>query len=190
MSRRLLSTLGAAPVVVKVYKDSETYGYVARLYLDGVEHEPASYEDSDLEGVKHTAADMLQRSQAHRTALDAAASPKFTSAATLCAAVRDARGDCLDALRKDRDTRSLWLVSRGAWVRIQGTQGSTLNDGDDQEFTGTQAEFAELLKLREREDCAGVYIEGGYNGATDGQAYAAGDYEPWVGEWSVALWAR
>lgn len=115
---------------------------------------------------------------------------KHPTRAALADAVRAARGDCLDSLRRDRETRRLWLVSRGAWVRTLDAQGEANDDACHWEFKPTAACFARIAALRDNPDVSAVYIEGGFNGAENGQDYAAGSYDPWVGEWSVTCWTR
>lgn len=116
--------------------------------------------------------------------------PRHADAKALARAVSMARSDCLDALRRDRDTRRLWLVSRGAWVRTIGPDGNASNESDTWEFKPTAACYAEIMALRTDPAVTAVYIEGGFNGAETGQDYADGAYDPWVGEWSVACWVR
>ena len=115
---------------------------------------------------------------------------KFTTATAIGEAVRDARSDCRDALRKDPDTRRLWIVSRGAWVRTVGLNCDATNEDGAWEFKPTLQCLRRMAALRDDPQCGGVYIEGGFNAAETGQDYAAGSYDPWVGEWSVAVWTR
>lgn len=110
--------------------------------------------------------------------------------AALADAVKAARSDCLDTLRRNRETRRLWLVSRGAWVRTIGRDGDASNGDGEWEFKPTRACFDRMAALRDDPTCTAVYIEGGFNGAETGQAYRDGEYDPWIGEWSVAFWLR
>lgn len=114
---------------------------------------------------------------------------KFKNATAIKDAVRAARGDCLDTLRRDRDTRSLWLVSRGACIRWVSEAGEA-SEADAWPFKGTVAEFVAMSKMATDPSVAGIYIEGGYNGAESGRDYADGAYDPWVGEWSVAVYVK
>jgi len=115
---------------------------------------------------------------------------KFANAAALAEAVKAARGDCRDALKRDKETRSLWIVSRGAWVRTMGKNGDASNETDSWDYKPTVRLFNELAELRNNPEVSAVYIEGGFNGAASGQDYADGAYDPWIGEWSVTLWVR
>ena len=115
---------------------------------------------------------------------------KHPTRVTLDLAVRAARSDCLDALRRDRETRRFWLVSRGAWVRTIGLDGNASNENDTWAFEPTAACFAEIAALRDDPAVSAVYVEGGFNGAETGRDYADGAYDPWIGEWSVACWVR
>jgi hypothetical protein len=115
---------------------------------------------------------------------------KFSTYAALADAVRGARSECLDALRKDPDTRSSWLVSRGAWIRTIGLDGDASNGDGEWEFKPTKACYDRLIGLRDDPAVTAVYIEGGHNAAETGADYAAGSYDPWVGEWTVTVWNR
>ncbi len=110
--------------------------------------------------------------------------------AALADAVSAARSDCLDFLRRQPETRRLWLVSRGAWVRTIGLDGNASNESDTWDFKPTAKCFAELAALRNDPNVSAVYVEGGFNGAESGRDYADGAYDPWVGEWSVPVWSR
>jgi len=114
---------------------------------------------------------------------------KFNTATALKQAVSAARGDCLDALRKDPDTRRLWLVSRGACIRWVNKCGEA-SEADAWPFNGTAAELAKMRELAGRLEVDGIYIEGGFNGAESGRDYADGAYDPWGGEWSVCVFFR
>lgn len=114
---------------------------------------------------------------------------KYPNATALKADVAAARADCKDALRRDPDTSRLWLVSRGAWVRTIDAKGEA-NETDSWPFLGTAWEFVQLTALTARPDISAIYIEGGFNAAESGRDYADGNYDPWVGEWSVAVFNR
>lgn len=114
---------------------------------------------------------------------------KFPNAAELKRQVSAARTDCLDHLRREPETRHLWLVSRGACVRYTDKHGEP-NGCDEWPFTGTAAEFKRLQDLANEPGTHAVYIEGGFNAAESGRDYADGIYDPWVGEWSVAVYVK
>jgi len=53
--RKLLNKFIAHPIVVRVYEEFEWEEYVARLYINGKEHEDSSYHTNDREDCVGTA---------------------------------------------------------------------------------------------------------------------------------------
>lgn len=62
---RTIQTLEAGNVKVKLCRDSDWQEYQARLFVDGVEREAASYHTGDWPDVLATGKHMLQEAVAH-----------------------------------------------------------------------------------------------------------------------------
>lgn len=70
MGTRLVERIGfdqAAPIMTaKVYRDTESEGYVVRFYKNGVHRPQADYETSDKDDAIRTAEFSIARSRASR----------------------------------------------------------------------------------------------------------------------------
>jgi len=82
-----------------------------------------------------------------------------------------------------------FLRSRGRAVYVL-TRGGILPafEGQLQDWTGTQKQLDAIMEYTNLPDVTEVGIEGGIDYSDDLAGFADGYYDPWVGEWSVAVW--
>lgn len=115
---------------------------------------------------------------------------KFSNLSDLKAAVADARGE---AEREARRAAPAYK-SRGTFLVTADGTGSCrpCESGAAVEWRRTWKELREVVEEIERDypKVTSLSIDGGYDGADNVTDLLAGDYEPWVSEWSITVWTR
>lgn len=115
---------------------------------------------------------------------------KFETLDAVKDAVRAARGDCQDWLRRN-GYRHSFLRSRGTHLHMRSRVDALSGEGESDPWDGTGKSLDALLRAAQADPRAEtIYLEGGFNAADSLDAFDAYDYEPWAGEWSVVLWER
>jgi hypothetical protein len=99
-----------------------------------------------------------------------------------------------DALKwSKRDIGAGCYRSRGKWLKAIDANGNLLaGDCDSWEWDGTlKSLIAAINETRFGEPKAvALFLEGGIDYAASLRDFSDGAYDPWVGEWSVAVWEK
>lgn len=116
------------------------------------------------------------------------ADAKFASLSAVQAAASDAHQDALAEAR--REFRRGCLISRGKHLKIIKNFEVVKGEAESWPWDGNLASLVRAIDEAKELGADFVEIEGGLNYAESPRAYADCDYDPWVGEWSVVVWAK
>lgn len=84
------------------------------------------------------------------------------------------------------------IYSRGSHLKIVDERGNFIKgEAESWPFDGTaKSLIAAIDEARYTAGATELWVEGGYDFAVNPRAKADGEYDPWVSDWGVLVWAR
>lgn len=82
--------------------------------------------------------------------------------------------------------------SRGVEFSVVDDRGDKLNESGCWSWGGGKAEYDRDIAaiLAKWPEAVAIHLEGGYDFSESIYAFAQGEYDPWVSEWSVLVWQK
>lgn len=110
----------------------------------------------------------------------------YATLSTLKAACSEAHQDALSAAKKECGRGT--YVSRGRHFKAFSKDALVTGEAECWPWDGSMTSLKEAIVEAARKGADTLVIECGIDYAETPRHYADGEYDPWVGEWSIEVW--